>query len=83
MMQVITGQFILRRVKDPYGAWQRNWRTFLTKFLPSLPLGESTSGCQRAQVGELGMIRTQVRTHNRSENRRSAWDALYDATPQQ
>jgi hypothetical protein len=26
------------------------------------------------------MIRTQMRMHNRSENGRSAWDALYDTT---
>jgi hypothetical protein len=30
---------------------------------------------------ELGMIRIQMGIHNRSENGRSAWGALYDTTP--
>jgi hypothetical protein len=29
------------------------------------------------------MIRTQMETHNRLENCRSVWDALYDVTAQQ
>jgi hypothetical protein len=32
-------------------------------------------------VDESGMIGTQIGTHNRSENGRGVWDALYDATP--
>jgi hypothetical protein len=32
-------------------------------------------------VDESGMIRTQMGTHNISENGRSAWDALYDTNP--
>jgi hypothetical protein len=35
-----------------------------------------------ALVDESGMNRTQMRTHTRSENGRSAWDALYDTAPQ-
>jgi hypothetical protein len=43
----------------------------------------STGICQRALVDESGMIRTQTGTHHRSDNGRSACDALYDTTPQQ
>jgi hypothetical protein len=35
---------------------------------------------QIALVDESGMIRTQMGTHNISENCRSVWDALYDTT---
>jgi hypothetical protein len=45
-----------------------------------LPLGVSAGVCQRALVDESEMISTLMRTHNRSENCRSAWDALYDTT---
>jgi len=48
---------------------------------PDSLLGVSAGICQRALVDESGMIRTQMGTHNRSENGRSAWDALYDTTP--
>jgi hypothetical protein len=36
---------------------------------------------QTAQVGESVMIRTQMGTHSKSENFRSAWDTVYDTTP--
>jgi hypothetical protein len=32
-------------------------------------------------VDESGVIRTQMGTHNRLENGRSAWVVLYDTTP--
>jgi len=47
--------------------------------LPALLL--DVSAAARALGDELGMIRTQMGMHNRSENVRSAWDALYDTTP--
>jgi hypothetical protein len=34
--------------------------------------------CQSAQVDETGIIGTQMWTRNKSENGRSAWEALYD-----
>jgi hypothetical protein len=54
---------------------------FLAKFLPALLLGVSSGICQRAVVDESGMIRTQMGIHSRSENGRSAWNALYDNIP--
>jgi hypothetical protein len=44
---------------------------------PDSLLGVSAGICQRALVYESKMIRTQMGTH-RSENGRSAWDALYN-----
>jgi hypothetical protein len=46
-----------------------------------LLLGVSAGVCQRALLDESEMIGTLMRMHNRSENGRSAWDALYDTTP--
>jgi hypothetical protein len=54
---------------------------FFAKLLTASPLYISVGTCQRALMDESGMIRTQMRTHKRSENDRSAWDALYDTTP--
>jgi hypothetical protein len=62
---------------------RQNSRPFLTKFLPGPLLGASVGYCQRALVDESRIIRTQMGTHNRSENGRSAWDALCDTTQQQ
>jgi hypothetical protein len=39
-------------------------------------LGVPVGFCQGALVDQSGMIRTQMGTHNRSENGRSAWDAF-------
>jgi hypothetical protein len=39
--------------------------------------------CHKALLDEPGMIITQMRTNNRSENCRSAWDALYDTNQQE
>jgi hypothetical protein len=50
------------------------------KFLPALLLSVSADIFQRPLVVETGMIRTQMVTHNRSENGSSVWDALYDTT---
>jgi hypothetical protein len=36
--------------------------------------------CQRVLVDELGMNKTQMEKHDRSENGRSAWNAVCDAT---
>jgi hypothetical protein len=36
------------------------------------------SNQNRILMDESGMIRTQMGTHSRSENDRSAWDALYN-----
>jgi hypothetical protein len=47
---------------------------------PALLLCVSAGICQRALVDESGMIRTQMGTHSKSGNGRSAWGALYDAT---
>jgi hypothetical protein len=41
---------------------------FLSASLPDISAGI----CQRSLVGESGMIKTQMGTHNRSENDRSA-----------
>jgi hypothetical protein len=51
---------ILQLVKDPYHmkrdtCRQNSW-TFLAKFLPASLLGVSAGYCQRAVVGESGMI---------------------------
>jgi hypothetical protein len=48
---------------------------------PDSLLGVSIGICHRALVDESGIIRTRMGTHNRSENGRSAWDALYNTTP--
>jgi hypothetical protein len=48
-----------------------------------LSVSAGTSICQRALVDESGMIRTQMGTHNRSEDGRSTWDSLYNTTPKQ
>jgi hypothetical protein len=50
------------------------------KFLPASLLGVSTGICQIALVGDSGMIRIQMGMQERSDNGRSAWDALYDTT---
>jgi hypothetical protein len=50
------------------------------KFLLLRLLGVLAGIGQRAMVDDSGMTVTQVATHNRSENGRSAWDALYDTT---
>jgi hypothetical protein len=58
---------ILQYVKDPYSMQSRlNSRTFLAKFLPASLLGVSASNCQRALVGDSGMIITQMGKHIRS-----------------
>jgi hypothetical protein len=49
-------------------------------FLPASLPGNSAGIFQTAMVDESGMIRTWMGMHNRSENGRSAWDALYDTT---
>jgi hypothetical protein len=46
-------------------------------------LDVSAGICQSVLVDESGMIRTEMGTHNRSENGRSPLDALHDTTPQQ
>jgi hypothetical protein len=50
---------------------------------PDSLLGFSTGICQRALVDELGMIRTEIGMHSRSQNGRSVWDSLYDSFPKQ
>jgi hypothetical protein len=55
---------------------QQNSRPFIAKFLSALLLGVSAGYCQRALVDELGMFRTQMGTHNRSENGRNVWNDL-------
>jgi hypothetical protein len=45
---------------------------------PASLLGVCAGNCQRALVDESGMIRILMGMHNRSENGRSKWDALYD-----
>jgi hypothetical protein len=47
---------------------------------PHSLLSVSADNCQGALVDESGMVRSQMGTHNRSENCRSAWDVLYDTT---
>jgi hypothetical protein len=44
-------------------------------------VGVSAGSWQKFLVAESGMFRTQIGTHNTSENGRSVWDALYDTTP--
>jgi hypothetical protein len=51
------------------------------EFLPAPLLHIFAGISQRALVAELEMIRSQMGTHNRSENERGVWDALYDTTP--
>jgi hypothetical protein len=48
-------------------------RKILAKFLHILPLGGI---CRRALVDELGLIGTQMGTHNRTNYGRTAWDVL-------
>jgi hypothetical protein len=60
---------------------RQNQRTFLAKFLTALLLGVSAGICQKALVVESRMIITQLGMHNRREEGRSAWEALYDTTP--
>jgi hypothetical protein len=43
-------------------------------------LGVSNGYCQRILVDESEIARTQMGTHNRSENGRNVWGALYDIT---
>jgi hypothetical protein len=60
----------------------RTWNlTFLTMFLPTKLLVVCGGICQKALMSESGMIRTQMRTHTRSEHGRSVWDALYNNPP--
>jgi hypothetical protein len=61
----------------------QNSQPFLAKFLLLQLLGVCAGIYQRAVVDELGMIRTQLRASSRSENGRSAWDALYGTTVKQ
>jgi hypothetical protein len=51
--------------------YQQNWRTSLAKFLPASLQGVYAVICQRALVDDTEMIRTQMGTHNISENGRS------------
>jgi hypothetical protein len=44
----------------------QNSQTFLTKFLPASLLDVSAGYCQRALIGESGMIRAQMGKHSRS-----------------
>jgi hypothetical protein len=48
---------------------------------PASLQGVSADICQRTVVGESGTFITQMETNSRSENDRSAWDALYDIIP--
>jgi hypothetical protein len=50
-------------------------------FLAKLLLRYLVFLLQRALENGLGMIKTQVRMHNISENFRSEWDALKDTIP--
>jgi hypothetical protein len=58
----------------------QNERTFLAKFLPASLLDVHAAIFQKALVNESGMITTQMGMHNRSDNGRNAWEALYDTT---
>jgi hypothetical protein len=49
--------------------------------LPASLLGVPVGVCQTALLDKSGIVRTQIGTHNRSENGRSAQDALYDTIP--
>jgi hypothetical protein len=60
---------------------RQNALTFLAKFFSASLLEVPAGICHRALLDKSGMIRTQMGTHNISENGRSAWDALYDTTP--
>jgi hypothetical protein len=62
---------------------RENSRKIFVKFPPASLLGVSAGYCQRSLEDESGMIRTQLGMHNKSENGRSAWNALYDTTPWQ
>jgi hypothetical protein len=59
--------------------WQ-NKRTFPTMFLLASLLDALADIYQIALVDESQMIKNQFVTHKRSENGRSAWDALYETT---
>jgi hypothetical protein len=47
----------------------------------AMQIDVSADICHRALMYESGLIITQMGTHNRSENDRSAWDAFYDTAP--
>jgi hypothetical protein len=74
---------IFLHVKDPCGVWQRYYVDQMQgHFLPTLFFITRCLYCnQRALVDEAGIIRTQMGTHNRSENGGSAREALYDTIP--
>jgi hypothetical protein len=83
--QVQPSPQILRHVKEHYGV---RGRYFTAKFIaisrqvpPDSFMGVFAGICQRALVDESGPIITQMGAHSRSENGRSAWEALYDTTP--
>jgi hypothetical protein len=63
----VTCRNILQHVKELYEYERDIYRyslTFLAQFLPTSILGVSAGYCQRAQVCESGMIRTQMGNHN-------------------
>jgi hypothetical protein len=74
---------ILQHDKDLCGVWQIYYVGKIKGyFSPTAWFATRCLCCiQRALVDGSGMIITQMGTHNRSENSRSAWDALYDTIP--
>jgi hypothetical protein len=74
---------IFLHVKDPCGVWQRYYVDQMQgHFSPTLFFVTRCLCCnQRALVDEAGIIRTQMGTHNRSENGSSAREAFYDTIP--
>jgi hypothetical protein len=74
---------ILRNVEEPCVVWQRYYVSKIQGHFSLGPCFASRCVCcnQRALVDESEVIRTQMGTHNRSENDSSAWEDLYLATP--
>jgi hypothetical protein len=76
---------ILRYVQEP-SVYERhtsseNFIAISRQVSPDSLLGVNAGIWQTAQVDESGMTITHMETYNRSENGRSAWDALYESTP--
>jgi hypothetical protein len=74
---------ILQHVKNPCGVRDispAKLRDIYVQVFPCIST-RCLLVCHRALVDESGKIRTQIGTHDRSENGRNAWDALCDTTP--
>jgi hypothetical protein len=61
--------------------WPAKLPNILATFLPDSLVGVPAGIWQRVLVDKSRMIITQIKEHNRSENGRNAWGALYHTAP--